>query len=108
MRRRAIVGSVLARHGTPEQKDRWLRPIGAGTIKVLATLVDQDTMTGTFKISTSRGSASGTVDTQYVIEGSEITFTGTATFTRGTGRYKEITGKKLDVYAPPAARGRTA
>ena len=27
----AIVGSILARHGTPEQKDRWLSGIGAGT-----------------------------------------------------------------------------
>ena len=26
----AIAGSVLARHGTPEQKERWLRGIGAG------------------------------------------------------------------------------
>jgi hypothetical protein len=74
------------------------KPFGAGTIKVLATFVDQDTMTGTFKIHTSRGSASGTVDTQYVIEGNEITFTGTAAFTGGTGRYKGITGKKLDAY----------
>src|SRR4051795_7974489 len=24
----AIVGSILARHGTSEQKERWLRPIG--------------------------------------------------------------------------------
>src|SRR3954469_9142676 len=25
----AIVGSILAKHGTPDQKERWLRPIAA-------------------------------------------------------------------------------
>ena len=30
----AIVGSILTRHGTPDQKDRWLRGIAAGTTKV--------------------------------------------------------------------------
>src|SRR6202022_779254 len=30
----AIVGSILTRHGSEEQKQRWLRGIGAGTIKV--------------------------------------------------------------------------
>jgi acyl-CoA dehydrogenase len=29
----AIVGTILARHGTPEQKDRWLRPLLAGEIR---------------------------------------------------------------------------
>src|ERR687889_2476550 len=29
----AIVGSILARHGTEAQKERWLRPIGDGSIK---------------------------------------------------------------------------
>ena len=74
------------------------KPFGAGTIKVLATFGENQTMTGTFKIRTSRGSASGTVDTTYVIDATGITFTGTATFTGGTGRYEEITGKRLDVH----------
>jgi alkylation response protein AidB-like acyl-CoA dehydrogenase len=30
----AIVGSILARHGTDDQKERWLRGIAAGTFKV--------------------------------------------------------------------------
>src|SRR4051812_35812806 len=29
----AIVGSILTRHGTPDQKERWLRGIGEGTTK---------------------------------------------------------------------------
>jgi alkylation response protein AidB-like acyl-CoA dehydrogenase len=28
----AIAGSVLARHGTPEQKARWLHGIGTGEL----------------------------------------------------------------------------
>src|SRR5688572_32594032 len=30
----AIVGNILARHGTDAQKERWLRGIAAGTTKV--------------------------------------------------------------------------
>src|SRR5437660_9203490 len=30
----AIVGSILVRHATPEQKDTWLPGLGAGTTKV--------------------------------------------------------------------------
>src|SRR3954467_10898007 len=49
----AIVGSVLARHGTPEQKERWLRPIGAGTTKVAFAITEPDAGTNTHNISTA-------------------------------------------------------
>ena len=74
------------------------KPFGAGTIKVLATFEADQKMSGTFKIRTSRGSAFGTIATDYVIDAEGITFTGTATFTGGKGRYKGIIGKKLDAY----------
>ncbi len=74
------------------------KPFGAGTIKVLATFGPDQTMDGSFKIRTPRGSALGTVATHYVVDATGITFTGTATFAGGKGRYEGIRGKKLDVY----------
>src|SRR5215217_4610372 len=38
----AIVGSILARHGTHEQKERWLRPIGEGSIKIAFAITEPD------------------------------------------------------------------
>ncbi|MEA2426751.1 MAG: hypothetical protein QOF37_379 [Thermoleophilaceae bacterium] len=49
----AIVGSILARHGTPEQKERWLRPIGAGTIKVAFAITEADAGSNSHKLSTA-------------------------------------------------------
>lgn len=74
------------------------KPFGAGTIKILATFEADQRMSGTFKIRTPRGTASGTIDTDYVIDASGITFTGTGTFTGGKGRYEGIRGKRLKAY----------
>ena len=74
------------------------RPFGVGRIKLLATFEENQTMSGEFKIRNKRGTASGTMQTDYVIEGDEITFTGTAEITRGTGRYRGIKGKRLEAY----------
>src|SRR3954453_7891459 len=38
----AIVGSILARHGTPDQKERWLRPIGEGRQKIAFRITQPD------------------------------------------------------------------
>ena len=38
----AIVGSILTRHGTPDQKDRWLPGIAAGTTKVAFAITEPD------------------------------------------------------------------
>ena len=48
----AIAGSVLARHGTPEQKERWLRGIGAGTLKIAFAITEPDAGTNTHNLST--------------------------------------------------------
>ncbi len=48
----AIAGSVLARHGTPEQKDRWLRGIGRGTTKIAFAITEPDAGTNTHNLST--------------------------------------------------------
>ena len=49
----AIVGSILARHGTPVQNDRWLRGIAAGTTKVAFAITEADAGTNSHNLSTS-------------------------------------------------------
>jgi alkylation response protein AidB-like acyl-CoA dehydrogenase len=49
----AIVGNILAKHGTQAQKDRWLRGIGAGTTKVAFAITEPDAGSNSHKLSTS-------------------------------------------------------
>jgi alkylation response protein AidB-like acyl-CoA dehydrogenase len=49
----AIVGSILVKHGTPAQKDRWLRGIGRGTTKVAFAITEADAGSNSHKLSTS-------------------------------------------------------
>ncbi len=73
------------------------RPFGDATIRLLATFAGSS-VTGTFKVRGERGSAFGTVDMGFTIEGSQITLKGTADFTGGTGRYRGIEGTDLRAY----------
>jgi alkylation response protein AidB-like acyl-CoA dehydrogenase len=49
----AIAGSILVRHGSEEQKERWLRGIAAGTTKVAFAITEPDAGTNSHNISTS-------------------------------------------------------
>src|ERR671921_58177 len=49
----AIVGSILAKHGTPEQKDVWLRGIAAGTTKVAFAITEPDAGSNSHNLSTA-------------------------------------------------------
>ena len=49
----AIVGSILARHGTPAQKERWLRGIGRGTTKVAFAITEADAGSNSHNLATS-------------------------------------------------------
>ena len=49
----AIVGSILTKHGTPAQKDRWLTGIGAGTTKIAFAITEADAGSNSHKLSTS-------------------------------------------------------
>src|SRR3954451_9082015 len=49
----AIVGSILTRHGTPEQKERWLRGIAAGTTKVAFAITEPDAGNHSHNLSTA-------------------------------------------------------
>ena len=49
----AIVGSILVRHGTSAQKDRWLRGIGRGTTKIAFAITEADAGTNSHNLATS-------------------------------------------------------
>jgi alkylation response protein AidB-like acyl-CoA dehydrogenase len=49
----AIVGSIITRHGTPDQKDLWLRGIAAGTTKVAFAITEPDAGSNSHNLSTS-------------------------------------------------------
>lgn len=91
---RQTAGGALIDRGTVSGK-----PFGQGKIKLVVHLHPEDqTATGTFRIRDHRGTAFGTIDTTFAIEGPEITFRGTADFTGGKGRYKQIRGRDLKAY----------
>jgi len=48
----AMAGSILPRHGTPEQNDRWLRGIAAGTTKLAFAITEPDAGTNSHNIRT--------------------------------------------------------
>jgi alkylation response protein AidB-like acyl-CoA dehydrogenase len=49
----AIVGSILTRHGTPDQKEHWLRGIGRGTIKFAFAITEPDAGSNSHNLSTA-------------------------------------------------------
>jgi alkylation response protein AidB-like acyl-CoA dehydrogenase len=55
----AIVGSILARHGTPDQKERWLRPIGEGTTKIAFAITEPDAGSNSHNIATAATPSNG-------------------------------------------------
>ncbi|HEV2814976.1 MAG TPA: acyl-CoA dehydrogenase family protein [Solirubrobacteraceae bacterium] len=49
----AIVGSILVRHGTEEQRERWLPGIAAGTTRVAFAITEPDAGSNSHQISTA-------------------------------------------------------
>jgi alkylation response protein AidB-like acyl-CoA dehydrogenase len=49
----AIAGSILARHGSDDQKDRWLRGIAAGSTKLAFAITEPDAGTNSHNLKTS-------------------------------------------------------
>jgi alkylation response protein AidB-like acyl-CoA dehydrogenase len=68
----AIAGSVLARHGTPEQQERWLRGIGTGELKVAFAVTEPDAGTNTHNLSTRAERRDG----HYVLTGQKTFISG--------------------------------
>ena len=68
----AIVGSILVRHGTEEQKERWLRGIAAGTTKIAFAITEPDAGSNSHNLATS-ASAQGD---GYVLRGEKTYISG--------------------------------
>ena len=68
----AIVGSILTRHGTPDQKEVWLRGIAAGTTKVAFAITEPDAGSNSHNISTAARPADG----GYAIRGQKTYISG--------------------------------
>jgi alkylation response protein AidB-like acyl-CoA dehydrogenase len=68
----AIAGSVQARHGTPEQKDRWLRGIGRGDLKVAFAITEPDAGTNTHNLQTTATRRDGS----YLLRGTKTFISG--------------------------------
>src|SRR3712207_348338 len=49
----AIVGSILVRHGTEEQREQWLPGIAAGTTRVAFAITEPDAGSNSHQISTA-------------------------------------------------------
>src|SRR3954466_1846355 len=49
----AIVGSILTRHGTPDQKDHWLRGIARGTTKFAFAITEPDAGSNSHTLATA-------------------------------------------------------
>jgi alkylation response protein AidB-like acyl-CoA dehydrogenase len=48
-----IVGSLLARHATHEQKCQWLQPMAAGTVKIAFAITEPDAGSNIHRLSTT-------------------------------------------------------
>ena len=68
----AIAGSILAKHGTEEQRDTWLRGIAAGTTKVAFAITEPDAGSNSHNIST----AAVKTDGGYAISGQKTYISG--------------------------------
>ena len=49
----AIAGSILVRHGTEDQKDRWVRGIAAGTTRIAFAITEPDAGSNSHNIATA-------------------------------------------------------
>jgi alkylation response protein AidB-like acyl-CoA dehydrogenase len=67
-----IVGSLLARHATHEQKQRWLAPMAAGTCRIAFAITEPDAGSNSHHISTQAHRDGDT----YVINGQKTFITG--------------------------------
>jgi alkylation response protein AidB-like acyl-CoA dehydrogenase len=71
----AIVGSILAKHGTEEQRSEWLPGIAAGTTKVAFAITEPDAGSNSHNISTAARAAGG-AGGGYVLRGQKTYISG--------------------------------
>lgn len=68
----AIIGTILAKHGTDEQKRRWLTGIGHGTTKIAFAITEPDAGTNSHNLATSLTP----VDGGYRLNGQKVFISG--------------------------------
>ena len=69
----AIAGSVLARHGSPEQRERWLRGIGRGDLRMAFAITEPDAGTNTHNLAMQ---ATRTDDGGWRLRGTKVFISG--------------------------------
>jgi hypothetical protein len=103
-RRRHRVSFVGATHSVPPATPGTVEdhgtvsgtPFGRGSIVLVGTLANAR-LSGSFRLVFRKGSVSGTVLAPFTIANRHIMFHGTATFTSGTGAYRGIRARGLEV-----------
>jgi alkylation response protein AidB-like acyl-CoA dehydrogenase len=68
----AIVGSILVRHGTDEQRERWLPGIAAGSTRIAFAITEPDAGTNSHNLSTAASRRNG----NYVLRGTKYYISG--------------------------------
>jgi alkylation response protein AidB-like acyl-CoA dehydrogenase len=68
----AIVGTILAKHGTEQQKKRWLTGIGSGRTKIAFAITEPDAGTNSHNLATSLTPADG----GYRLNGQKVFISG--------------------------------
>ena len=68
----AIVGSILVRHGTDEQRERWLPGIAAGSTRIAFAITEPDAGTNSHNLSTAARRRNG----NYVLRGTKHYISG--------------------------------
>jgi alkylation response protein AidB-like acyl-CoA dehydrogenase len=68
----AIVGSILVRHGTEAQRDRWLPGIAAGTTRIAFAITEPDAGTNSHNLSTAAKRSNGS----YILRGTKYYISG--------------------------------
>jgi alkylation response protein AidB-like acyl-CoA dehydrogenase len=68
----AIVGSIVTRHGTAEQKEEWLRGIAAGTTKIAFAITEPDAGSNSHNLATAARRSNG----KYLLHGTKTFISG--------------------------------
>ncbi len=68
----AIVGSILVRHGTEAQRDRWVPGIAAGTTRIAFAITEPDAGTNSHNLSTAARRSNG----NYILRGTKYYISG--------------------------------
>jgi alkylation response protein AidB-like acyl-CoA dehydrogenase len=68
----AIVGSILARHGTERQQEEWLTGIAAGTTRVAFAITEPDAGSNSHNIATAASPSNGS----YLLRGTKTFISG--------------------------------